>query len=111
MEQLQRAHLRDLAEIAPGQRHTYQMIFGDPLDWIRRRLGHASAETTQIYLHALAELELATRQALVPGDWEPAHSQISLRMMMPVGSLLTASASSTRPAVRWRRARAPAVSV
>ena len=26
--------------------------------------------TTQIYLHALAELEMETRMALVPDDWE-----------------------------------------
>jgi hypothetical protein len=26
--------------------------------------------TTQIYLHALTELEMETRMALVPDDWE-----------------------------------------
>jgi len=33
-------------------------------------LGYRSVVTTQIYLHALAELEMGTRMMLVPGDWE-----------------------------------------
>jgi len=37
---------------------------------VRRRLGHRSVVTTQIYLHALAELEMHTRMALVPDGWE-----------------------------------------
>lgn len=73
LEQLQRGHLRDLEQMSPQQRRSYQMIFGDPLDWVRRRLGHTSIETTLVYLHVLAELELETRLALVPDDWEPAH--------------------------------------
>jgi hypothetical protein len=28
----------------------YTRIFGDPLDWVRRRLGHRSVSTTQTYL-------------------------------------------------------------
>jgi hypothetical protein len=46
------------------------MVFGDPLDWVRRRLGHRSVETTQKYLHTLAELEMETRMALVGDAWE-----------------------------------------
>jgi hypothetical protein len=69
-EQLQRGHLADLAAMTPAQRGQYQKIFGDPLDWIRRRLGHSSIESTMIYLHALQELEMRTRMELVPGDWD-----------------------------------------
>lgn len=37
---------------------------------MRRRLGHRSVLTTVIYLHALQELEMETRMALVPDLWE-----------------------------------------
>lgn len=70
LEQLQRGHLADLAELTPQQRGHYTRIFGDPLDWVRRRLGHTSVMTTAIYLHALQELEMETRMALVPAGWE-----------------------------------------
>jgi site-specific recombinase XerD len=70
LEQLQRGHLAALAELNVEQRGHYTRIFGDPLDWVRRRLGHRSITTTQIYLHALGELEMETRMALVPDDWE-----------------------------------------
>ena len=70
LEQLQRGHIASQADRNPEQRRTYSLIFGDPLDWVRRRLGHRSVVTTQIYLHALAELEMGTRMMLVPGDWE-----------------------------------------
>jgi site-specific recombinase XerD len=68
LEQLQRGHLKALREIDSRQREHYVRIFGDPLDWVRRRLGHRSVTTTQIYLHALQELEMETRLALVPPD-------------------------------------------
>ena len=60
--------------MTPAQRRSYQLVFGDPLDWVRRRLGHASIETTLVYVHVLAEVELETRLALIgDGDpWEPA---------------------------------------
>jgi site-specific recombinase XerD len=70
LEQMQRGHIARLAELDPEQRGYYTRIFGDPLDWVRRRLGHASITTTQIYLHALEELEMETRMALVPDGWE-----------------------------------------
>ncbi|MGO4650014.1 tyrosine-type recombinase/integrase [Nocardia sp. 2YAB30] len=70
LEQLQRGHLAEQQSRDPDQRRTYTLIFGDPLDWVRRRLGHQSVLSTQIYLHALAELEMKTRMALVPDDWE-----------------------------------------
>ena len=70
LEQLQRGHIAAQAERDSDQRQTYSLIFGDPLDWVRRRLGHRSVISTQIYLHALAELEMETRMMLVPGDWE-----------------------------------------
>lgn len=70
LEQLQRGHIAALVELVPEQREHYVRIFGDPLDWVRRRLGHRSVVTTQIYLHALAELEMQTRMALVPDGWE-----------------------------------------
>ncbi|MFB6781011.1 hypothetical protein ACFCX0_27175 [Streptomyces sp. NPDC056352] len=56
-----------------AQRLTYQRVLGDPLNWVRIRLGHRSATTTAIYLHTLQELEMRTRLELVPeGAWEPA---------------------------------------
>jgi integrase len=70
LEQLQRGHIAALAELEPAQREHYTRIFGDPLDWVRRRLGHRSVTTTQIYLHTLAELEMETRLALVPDGWD-----------------------------------------
>jgi hypothetical protein len=50
LEQLQREHIRELADMNSAQRTTYEQIFGDPLDWVRR-LGHRSVETTFKYLH------------------------------------------------------------
>jgi site-specific recombinase XerD len=70
LEQLQRGHLAALGALTAEQRGHYTRVFGDPLDWVRRRLGHRSALTTTIYLHALAELEMETRMALVPDSWE-----------------------------------------
>jgi hypothetical protein len=70
LEQLQRGHIEAMAGLTAGQRGHYTRIFGDPLDWVRRRLGHRSLTTTMIYLHALAELEMRTRMALVPDGWE-----------------------------------------
>ena len=69
LEQLQREHIRELVAMNPAQRTTYEQIFGDPLDWVRRRLGHRSVETTFKYLHTLNELAMETRLALVPDDW------------------------------------------
>jgi site-specific recombinase XerD len=71
LERLQRGHLRDLERKHPEYRRSYQMVFGDPLRWVSIRLGHASIETTLKYLHTLAELELETKLALVPDEWEP----------------------------------------
>jgi integrase len=70
LEQLQRGHIAALAELSADQRGHYTRIFGDPLDWVRRRLGHRSVLTTVSYLHALQELEMETRMALVPDVWE-----------------------------------------
>jgi site-specific recombinase XerD len=74
LEQLQRGHIASLADLDPAQRGHYTRVFGDPLDWIRRRLGHRSVVTTQVYLHALGELEMETRMALVPDGWEDPRS-------------------------------------
>jgi len=73
LERLQRGHLRDLEGKPARYRRSYQMVFGDPLRWVSLRLGHASIETTLVYLHTLAELEYETKLALVPDgdDWEP----------------------------------------
>jgi site-specific recombinase XerD len=71
LEQLWRGHIQELAAMTPVQRQTYQMVFGDPLNWVRMRLGHRSIQTTQRYLHTLQELEMETRMALVPDGWEP----------------------------------------
>lgn len=70
LEQLQRGHIVALGNMNPAQRLHYQRIFGDPMDWVRKRLGHASQLSTLIYLHALQELEMETRMALVPDAWE-----------------------------------------
>ncbi len=78
LEQLQRGHLAALGGLTAAQRGHYTRVFGDPLDWVRRRLGHRSGETTQIYLHALAELEMETRMALVPDDWDDPREHADL---------------------------------
>ncbi|QYG10876.1 site-specific integrase [Microbacterium sp. PAMC22086] len=70
LEHLQRGHIAALQSATPEQRGYYVRMFGDPLDWVRRLLGHRSVETTQIYLHALAELEMRTRMTLIPEEWE-----------------------------------------
>ncbi|WP_460431816.1 hypothetical protein, partial [Amycolatopsis echigonensis] len=71
LEQLQREHIRELAEMtSTRQRTSYEQVFGDPLDWVRRRLGHRSVETTFKYLHTLNELAMETRLALIPDDWD-----------------------------------------
>jgi site-specific recombinase XerD len=75
LEQLQRDHLAALGSLDPAQRGQYMRVFGDPLDWVRRRLGHRSVVTTQIYLHTLAELDMETRLALVPDDCTDAVAQ------------------------------------
>lgn len=69
LEQLQRGHNQRLAEQSADQRRHYQMVFGDPLNFVRLLLGHRSVETTSIYLHALAEIELETRLMLMGDDW------------------------------------------
>ncbi|MDX2853074.1 integrase [Streptomyces sp. PA03-3a] len=70
LEQLQRGHIAALGQLNAAQRGQYTRIFGDPLNWVRRRLGHRSVVTTTVYLHALQELEMETRMALVPDTWE-----------------------------------------
>ncbi len=70
LEQLQRGHVASLSDWTSEQRGHYTRVFGDPLDWVRRRLGHRSVVTTQLYLHALAELEMHTRMELVPDEWD-----------------------------------------
>ncbi|MFS2241252.1 tyrosine-type recombinase/integrase [Microbacterium sp. OR16] len=70
LEQLQRGHIDELSGLSPQQRTHYSRVFGDPLDWVRRALGHRSVTTTQVYLHALEELEMETRLALIPSEWE-----------------------------------------
>ncbi|PWV71307.1 Site-specific recombinase XerD [Prauserella marina] len=70
LEQMQRGHIANLAKLEPAQREHYTRVFGDPPDWVRRRLGHRSVTTTHIYFHCLAELEMETRLALVPDAWE-----------------------------------------
>jgi len=73
LELLWRGHLQALGAMNSDQRLTYQRVFGDPLNWVRIRLGHRSVTTTQIYLHTLQELEMQTRLELVPdGAWDPA---------------------------------------
>jgi integrase len=70
LEHLWRGHLEQLQQMNPQGRMTYQRIYGDPLLWVSRRLGHQSIETTAIYLHTLQELEMETRLALIPDWWE-----------------------------------------
>lgn len=70
LEHMQRGHIESLRDLSPRQRTEWDRVFGDPLDWLRIRLGHRSRETTHIYLHTLAELEMETRMALIPDEWE-----------------------------------------
>lgn len=74
LEQLQRGHIKALSALSVHQRTQYVRVFGDPLDWVRRALGHKSVTTTQVYLHALEELEMETRLALIPNEWEDPRS-------------------------------------
>jgi hypothetical protein len=69
LEQLQRGYLAALAGQDPRQREHCARVFGDSLDWVRRRLGHRSV-VTMIYPHVLAELEMQTRMELVPDGWD-----------------------------------------
>ncbi|MFJ5839800.1 site-specific integrase [Streptomyces shenzhenensis] len=73
LELLMRGHIASLGSMNPEQRGAYQRIFGDPVNWLRIRLGHRSRTTTEKYLHTLQELEWETRQALIPNDWDAAH--------------------------------------
>jgi site-specific recombinase XerD len=66
LEQLQRGHLAALGELNPEQRTHYTRIFGDPLDWVRRRLGHRSVVTTQIYGFSAAPIRPFTRASTLP---------------------------------------------
>jgi site-specific recombinase XerD len=73
LEQLWRGHLQDLSAMTPTGRATYQMVFGDPLNWVRIRLGHRSVVTTQIYLksrelHQAGE-KPAGRQLRAMSEW------------------------------------------
>jgi hypothetical protein len=95
LEQLQRGHIEALAGLTPEQRGHYTRVFGDPLDWVRRRLGHASLTTTMIYLHALGELEMTTRMALVPDGWEDPRDGVSLAATPPSIPAPTPPASTT----------------
>jgi site-specific recombinase XerD len=87
LEQLQRGHIAALGDLDPAQRGHYTRVFGDPLDWVRRRLGHRSVVTTSIYLHALAELEMGTRMALVPSTWEDPRRMPLAMLADEVGEL------------------------
>ena len=69
LEQLQRALLAALASNNPAYRAQYQRVFGDPVDTLRRRLGHRSIESTYVYLHALEELEMETKLQLIDSEW------------------------------------------
>lgn len=83
LEQLQRGHVAALAQLNPAQRGQYTRVFGDPLDWVRRRLGHRSVTTTQIYLHALEELEMETRMALTSDSWEDSRDPLLVANLDP----------------------------
>lgn len=83
LEQMQRGHIAALAQMNQAQRGHYTRIFGDPLDWVRRRLGHRSVTTTQVYLHALEELEMETRMALTADAWEDPRDA---RLIVNLGS-------------------------
>lgn len=96
LEQLQRGHIAELGELSEKQRGHYTRVFGDPLDWVRRRLGHRSVLTTQIYLHALAELEMATRMALVPDGWEDPRETVTPADDVPDGDTASVPAATGR---------------
>lgn len=69
LAQLQRGHLKALEERDPDVIRHYQMVFGDPLNFVRLLLGHRSVETTSIYLHNLAEIELEQHVKALGDDW------------------------------------------
>ncbi len=81
LEQLQRQHLQILAEHGEAYRSHYRMVYGDPLDFVKSRLGHQSVVTTHIYLHTLDELENETKLLLIGDSWsipEPEDGSESL---------------------------------
>jgi integrase len=80
LEPLQRGHIANLSSLNLAQRQHHTRVFGDPVDWVRRRLGHRSVTTTHIYFHCLAELEMVTRTALVPEVWEDLRDALLSRI-------------------------------
>lgn len=110
LERFQRGQIEALAELSAEQRGHYTRVFGDPLDWVRRRLGHRSAQTTLVYLHALEELEMETRLALVPETGKtpaPLHPTPTRKRPQVSTSTDPARRGSGEPA-REHRARPPA---
>jgi len=49
LEQLQCGHIDAMAGLSAEWRVHYTRISGEPLEWVRRRLGHASLTSTMIY--------------------------------------------------------------
>ncbi|MBM7167438.1 hypothetical protein JQK87_03185 [Streptomyces sp. G44] len=72
LEQLHRAHIAQLAELNPRQRGHYTRIFGDPLDWVRRRLGHRSNTTFRRHFPDIAQ-EIAALRSAPPTPGSPSE--------------------------------------
>lgn len=73
LNRLQQGIVNDLVREGRDVDDETLRLFGDPVNWLRILLGHRSIETTMVYIGCIAELELATRLALL-GDWETAPS-------------------------------------
>ncbi|WP_170159836.1 tyrosine-type recombinase/integrase [Frondihabitans australicus] len=70
LEKLQRGQNDVLADKSERQRMHYAQVFGDPINWLRLRLGHRSVTTTHLYLRLLGDLEMETRLRLLGDDQE-----------------------------------------
>src|SRR5699024_10895708 len=78
LEQLQRGHIAALAQLTPAQRGQYTRVFGAPLDWVRRRLGHRSVTPPQIDLQALETLNTEPRMIHTADAWvDPRDPQLN----------------------------------
>ncbi|WP_432432630.1 tyrosine-type recombinase/integrase [Cryobacterium breve] len=69
LERRQQMQLLALSMSEPDRRTYARLIHGDPLDWVRIRLGHASKLTTLKYVHALADMDPETRRDVASADW------------------------------------------
>ena len=69
LHQLERLYLTQTSGKQANDPSLAALHLGDPLKWVKVRLGHASIETTERYCHPLQELETDTLMELIPDIW------------------------------------------